>query len=480
MIFNLHASARPLGQRRLRACRLVLWLSVALPALISCQRDRPRPDVVMYVVDTLRADALGCYRGEPGRTPHFDRVASEGARFARAYANSSWTRPSVASLLTGHYPRTHGANGRFDRLRSDLPTLPEVLRKHGYETVGIVANPNLASTFGFRRGFDHFLELYEPVDQVRPIEPQELLVPAERVVDIALEWWRKPRQRPLFLFVFSIDPHAPYTPPPPFDRMYDSEYTGNFDGSFESLFRLAIAGKRADPRDLRHVRALYDGEVAYADHHFGRLLAELDRSPPARAPILVVTADHGEEFLEHGKLDHGQTLYEEVVRIPLLLRWPGRIAPHTSDVPVSLVELFPTLLGLLGIDSSTVAGTGLHHVLLRQRPGAPAPVLLELSLTPPPLTAWVNGTSKLIRSPEHSWYFDLATDPAEQTPKAAPPSLVQGLENVLQRADRLVPAHQEATAEVPARAREALKALGYGGFLGHESGPSPVPPTGQK
>lgn len=458
---------------------LGLWSFLLLPALVSCQRSEPPPDVIVYMVDTLRADALGSYRGEPGRTPHFDRAASEGVRFSRAYANSSWTRPSVASLLTGHYPRTHGANGRFDRLRNDLPTLPEILRQRGYETVAIITNPNLASTFGFHRGFDHFLELYEPVDQLRPIEPQELIAPAERVVDTTLEWWRRPRKKPLFLFVFSIDPHAPYTPPAPFDQLYDSDYSGTIDGSFESLFRLAIAGKAADPRDVRHVRALYDGEVAYADHHFGRLLAELDRSRSQPAPLLIVTADHGEEFLEHGKLDHGQTLYEEVVRVPLLILWPGRIAPRTLDTPVSLVDLFPTVLSLVGIDPPRTAGASLHPALLQQKPPVSAPVLLELSLAPPPLTGWVRGPSKLIRSPDNFWHFDLEGDPTEQRPKPVPDALAGEFEELLRRVDGLAPGSVEATVEIPSGAREALKALGYGRFLRHDSTPSPAPSAGR-
>lgn len=455
-----------------RGLALVFFLIGFLGA--GCRSQTHAPDIVLYVVDTLRADALGFYSGNTERTPHFNRVAHEGARFERAYANSSWTRPSVASLLTGQYPQTHGARTRFDRLREDLPTLPELLRSAGYQTVAIVANPNLASAFGFGRGFDHFIELYEPVDRVRPIEPQELIAPGARVVERALEWWRNKDSRPLFLFVFSIDPHAPYTPPPPYDRKYDPDYSGDYDGSFASLFRLAIAGQAADPRDLRHVRALYDGEVAYADEQFGRLLAELDRAPSTRAPILIVTSDHGEEFLEHGKLDHGQTLFEEVIRIPLVIRWRGRIEPQDVNVPVSLVDVFPTLLELAGVPPPRVAGSSLAAALLNRHSPSSAPILLELSLTEPPWDGGVFGTRKLLRHGSSLSEYDLGADPRELAPYPPRAELVE-------RFQRLLAANQtdrrtgKAAVDLPPHAREALKALGYGEFFREESPPPSSP-----
>ncbi len=460
--------------RRYRAVpyELALALGAAL-SLAGCQMREAKPDIVVYVVDTLRADALGAYRGERGRTPHFDRVASEGALFQRAYANSSWTRPSVASLLTGHNPQTHGARGRMDRLRPDLPTLAELLRANGYRTAAVIANPNLASAFGLARGFEQYLELYEPVDRVRPIEPQELIASAERVVDQALRWWRSVQDAPRFLFVFSVDPHAPYTPPAPYDRKFDPDYRGDYDGSFQSLFRLAVAGTAADPRDLLHVRALYDGEVAYADEHFGRLLAELDGTPISHAPLLVVTADHGEEFLEHGKLDHGQSLYEEVVRIPLLIRWRGRIRPQEVTIPASLVDLFPTILGFAEIPSPPCAGRNLAFPLRARQLPPTAPVLLDLTLTQPPWQGLVEGNAKVLQHGTQMWFFDLERDPNEKHPLQPPLEITQRFVRLLELASRSQ-ATPGAAVTLPPHAQEALKALGYEQLLRHEGSPTPL------
>lgn len=458
--------------------RLAGWvLFIVLYAYGCTGKPRP-PHIILYMVDALRADAIGAYGNSKVQTPYFNRVASHGVRFARAYAASSWTRPSVVSIFTGEYPTVHGAIGRFDQVRPDLPILAEELRKRGYETVGIVANPNLASVFGLSRGFAEYQELYAPVDHVRAIEPQELIAPAAKVVDRALDILRRPRTQPLFLFVFTIDPHAPYLPPPPYDRLYDPNYQGPVDGSFRSLFALALAGPKAPEADRKHLRALYDAEVAYADHEFGRLLAALEQPPWRNCTLLVVTSDHGEEFFEHGRLDHGHSVYEELIRVPLLVVWPGRNLGWTDGGIVSLVDLYPTILDYAGVPlRGQLAQRSLRSRLERPQETIPlAEVFAEVALYEPAWEALIMPHGKLIhnRTSGAFSYFDFAADPGELHPLPSPAAPLLRLQawrqQLAQR--RALPPQPLSPKDLTAGQRQALEALGYGDFFppgGHSS-----------
>lgn len=456
--------------------RTVTLVSIGLACLLGWvlwERGRasPPPHIVLYLVDTLRADALGAYGNSQVHTPSFDKVAHGGTRFDRAYAPASWTRATVGSILTGEYPTVHGAVGRFDRLRPDLPTLAEELHRMGYETAAVVANPNLAPTFGLARGFDEYVELYDPITQVRAIEPQELVATSAQVVDRALAILRRPRSKPLFLFVFAIDPHAPYTPPPPFDRLYDPDYRGAVDGSFQSLFALAILGRQAPEPDRKHLRALYDGEVAYADREFGRLLEELERDPWAGKTVLVVTSDHGEEFLEHDRLDHGHTVYEELIRVPLMFYLPGRPRSIVVEGPVSLTELFPTLLDYAGARERPIRSRSLRPFMEPGPPTKPiAHVFAEVALYDPAWEALVVDHGKLIRNRTSGTlvYYDLVKDPLEQQP-LTPPSVALVTELQRWRLDMEKRRHPAADKlsphELTESQRQALEALGYGEFF---------------
>jgi len=314
-------------------------------ASTGCQRAGG-PNILLYVVDTLRADAVGAYGDTAMHTPAADRLAAEGIRFARAYANASWTRPSMATLLTGTYPRTHGAIGRQDALRSGLPTLATELRARGYHTAAVFANPNVGAAFGFAEGFDDFIPLYPPRLGHGQTLPQEQIGTAVNVVNRAIDWLRAHRRQPFFLLVFSVDPHAPYEPPPPYNTMYDAEYTGHIDGSMESVFALLAGAAMGTPppaRDVQHLRALYHGEVTFNDAHLARLLGELDDQHLTDNTLVVFTSDHGEEFYEHGHGDHGHSLYEELIHIPLIMRWP-RVTARGTVYP-DAVQLADLTLG---------------------------------------------------------------------------------------------------------------------------------------
>jgi arylsulfatase A-like enzyme len=439
--------------------------ALACMLLLGACRRSPPPNIIVYVVDTLRADAIASYGNPAVRTPSFDRLAAGGTRFVQAYANASWTRASMGSLLTGEYPSTHGAVDRLDVLRGDLPRLPSLLRRRGYRTAAIIANPNIGQAFGFADGFDDFTELYQPGTAPRSILPQELIATADRVVDSAIDWLDSHGTAgPFFLFVFSIDPHAPYTPPPPYDTLYDRTYTGGIDGSLRSMFGLGIFGKVPPEREIRHLRALYDGEVAFNDAHLGRLLDSLDRLDLTPRTLFVATSDHGEEFYEHGGRDHGHTLYEELIRVPLVLRWPGTIAVQPYREPVQLADLFPTLLRFAGTDPPTTAGRDLSPVLTRG--GAlETEAYAELDLDKHHMRALVRGKHKLITEVDKAdQYFDLSTDPYETPGRTASPApeLLERLRAIEVLITKKRGARGSlAPTQLPEAARRAMEALGY-------------------
>jgi len=325
--------------------------------------DRPVPatgPVLFLVVDTLRADHLPAYGYDAGSTPHLDAFARDAVRFDQAFANSSWTRPSFASILTGRYAASHGVMAKPDALPEAIVTLPEAMRDAGYATAGFVTNYNVAPYFAFDQGFDSYRYL-EPdfvlgaddtasklvVSQVlrRIVEKARamrgVIVPgtayqdATRVNAAVLRWLDEdaPDDRPWFLFAAYMDPHDPY-----FAHPYDGTGVGR------------AATPHPDPASADRLRALYDGEITFWDARFGELLDALRARGVYDDLTIVVTSDHGEEFHEHGGFWHGTTLYDEQVRVPLLLKLPGnRRGGTTIRHWVQSVDLMPSLLGELGL-----------------------------------------------------------------------------------------------------------------------------------
>lgn len=308
----------------------------------GCSADRPA-NVLVYVVDTLRVDGVDAYAPDPVGTPAFDRLAREGVVFDDAFANSTWTRASVGSLFTGRLPRFHGARTRDDVLAEGLPTLAEVLGGHGYATGFVSTNPNVSTVFGFGRGFDEAIELYARPRSGR-VTTRELVARAPAVTEAAVAWIdRSPR--PFLLVAHTVDPHAPYVPPAAFDRSPHDPRT-----AFPRDFR----GGPLTAADRARVRALYAAEIRANDAAFGALLDALDARGLARDTLVVLTADHGEEFwdVRPGRRGHGNALSDAQLRVPLLMRFPRspRIAPGTRHAGlVAGVDVLPTVLDLLGL-----------------------------------------------------------------------------------------------------------------------------------
>lgn len=291
--------------------------------------------VVLVSIDTLRRDHVSLYGYRRKTTPAIDAFARDAVTFEDAASTSSWTLPAHASLLTSLYPTAHGAVNLNRGLPPGLPGLPSSLRKAGFFSQAMVTHLYLSAAYGFRAEFER--HRYFPETR------------AKELTDRALGFLRAFCDRDYFLFLHYYDPHWHYDPPPPFDRSFDPGYRGKITGvwwDFKKETRETIA-----QRDLEHLIALYDGEILSTDRQLDRLFREMKRLGLFERALVVLTSDHGEEFLDHGSWEHQKTLYEEQLRIPLVVKLPqGEAAGLRVREQVRLVDVAPTVLDALGLD----------------------------------------------------------------------------------------------------------------------------------
>jgi arylsulfatase A-like enzyme len=320
-----HDRAHPVA-RRLACAVLTLVLGCGPDA-----GDRPareQPDVLIYAIDTLRADHLGVYGYGKNTSPRIDAFAADAIVFENAYAPSSWTRPSVASLLTGLYPTSHDVRTRVDRVQASVTLLSEILSGAGYRTAAIVTNPNIVSFWGFDQGFDRFDDIDAAHGEAQP--------DADAVTDRVLAYVSD-ATRPFLVYAHVLDPHGPYDPPAPFAT--------RFGGGPGDVLEPSTMTRETPEATFRNQVARYDGEIGFTDEQFGRLIDGLVARDLYRDALIVVTADHGEELLEHGAGGHGHTLYEELVRIPLIIKLPGNAhAGQRVKARAGLIDVVPTVL----------------------------------------------------------------------------------------------------------------------------------------
>ncbi|HZN53925.1 MAG TPA: sulfatase, partial [Candidatus Polarisedimenticolaceae bacterium] len=343
------------------------------------------PDLVLITLDTVRADRLGCYGHKGGLTPNVDRLAARSVLFEDASAAVPITLPSHATLFTGRYPTSTGVrnNGTFV-LPEGETTLAERLRERGWKTGAVVAAYPLQSRYGLAQGFDIYdEELPRTFSRGQPLPVHFNERDARAVTDRALEVWKRLAGGRRFLWVHYFDAHAPYAAP--------------------------------DPFGAAHREAPYEGEIAFVDAELGRLLAAIAHDAPDA--WIVVTADHGEGLGEHGEKTHGVFLYESTLRVPLVIRAPGRWPEgRRVTAPVTLADVVPTLLSLAGMPAATgLDGENLAPLLEGATPGRDVYAesylpLLEFRFSP--LTMIRDGALKYIDAPVPELY-DVRADPAE-------------------------------------------------------------------
>ncbi|MBI5504135.1 MAG: sulfatase [Deltaproteobacteria bacterium] len=336
------------------------------------------PDVFVIVIDSLRVDRTSLGGRSDGLMPHLEELARRSLTFTHAYAQSSWTKPSVGSLFTSLFPSSHGAMLRTGRLSAQPATLPEAFARAGYATAVFSSNPWISPAFGFERGVGSFVEsehesftrlvtlhrVLKLADKALPGSPvRTVLQQVERafgvsqphrsnclrdesVVEEFAQWLGEPGHGPAFVYFHLMSPHIPYDPP----GVAHEDFA-----DAEQVLLQRVTDPLPEPRRARLMQ-LYDGAVAHGDAMLGRILAAIDARRSSNESVIVVTADHGEEFHEHGAWGHGNSLYDEVVHVPLLVHVPGLEARRIDD-PVMLVDVLPTVTAVAGSASSgSVAG----------------------------------------------------------------------------------------------------------------------------
>lgn len=454
-------SSRQEQPKRLRWAACVIGVILALPVATGCRRsagNRPQT-IILITLDTTRADHLGCYGYTRPTSPNIDRFAADATVYDHAVAPATWTLPSHVSLFTGKFTASHGAqydaNGalhltsaiegppewkrfRVRTIGTAERTLAELLTAAGYTTGGVVAGPWLKRVFGLHRGFDFYDDEHITTENGRP---------ADDVTDRALEWLGDTPGERRFLFVNYFDPHRPLMPPEAFARKFVAE---------------DVLRQPAPSASGTRQRGLYDAEVAFMDHHVGRLFAGLKSRGLYEGAFIILTADHGELLGEHGIAGHGNAPYQEVVHVPLIVKYPGTSAPTgRTDARIQLIDVLPMILDYLAIplpsDTQGSVPPDLDH-----------PILIE-SRTLPRLggdfLAWMDQGKKLIwNSRGNHMLFDLRTDPGEMhnlvdTHPGEVTAMTAALHRYLEGLPP--PGPQAPTQQVDRETAEALRNLGY-------------------
>jgi arylsulfatase A-like enzyme len=429
-----------------------LVLGVGDPVLHDLDAYGRYRSVLLVSIDTVRRDHVGAYGYARPTTPRFDALARAGLLFEDAVSTSSWTLPAHLTMLTGADPGRHGGVDMRHGFNRSVPTVPALLRAAGFATRAVTSHLYVSSVYGVDDGFEHL-----DFRQDRK---------ATEVADRGMDVLDRVGDRPFFLFLHLYDPHWHYDPPDWARRLFESAYAGPLTGNWQDFSRRDRAS--VSDADLAHLLALYDGEIRYADTEVGRVLDHLAARGLDRSTLVVITSDHGEEFLDHGSWEHQKTLYEEVVRVPLALRGPG-LEPRRERAQVGLLDVAPTILSWAGVPAPpSVAGRsllaslpereaygetdqtvdGTHKLFLR---GGAARWKAILSLS---------SDGKETRGEE--WY-DLSSDPVERksvppAPTVADPIRRRALERW--RADRGAGGAARPVCLSPEQ-QERLRALGY-------------------
>lgn len=431
------------------------------------QQTSGRPHVFIYAIDTLRADALEPYGAAIGSSPKIAEFASDAVVYSNARAASAWTLPSTVSLLTGvHADRHQVTRGDMPFSEGQAKSLPRLLSKEGYQTVGISQSHVVSVDFGLAEPFDRFF-LNDHLNS--------FALRSQRVRRFFLQWLRSERNSasPIFAYFHTVDPHAPYEPAGRF-RKAAEENPGKLDREEYSPTVFRLHGHLENAAELRHLKALYDGEVLYADAEFGKFVDLLKYLNLYEDSVIVLVSDHGEEFGEHGGVDHGRTVYDEMLRVPLIIKYPGSLGAGTaSEAPASTVDVAPTILRLAGRTAGDLELDG--RILPPVSPSsAGGMVFAQLELGPGRTVGAVNysvyirDALKCIHSPSGRdqygnklpvWQaFDLSSDPKELSQADATPCAPLA---TAWASGRSPAAGALESSEASKKSLERLRSLGY-------------------
>ncbi|HEY5659084.1 MAG TPA: sulfatase [Myxococcota bacterium] len=441
------------------------WLAFGLAAC-GASGGEPR-NVVLLVIDTLRADHLGLYGYERPTSPQIDAWAARGAVFDRAMATSPWTLPSFGSLFTGQLPSRHtagflgatsGGERGFVTLDASVRSLAEILGEAGYATVAIANNPFLDPEFEISRGFEVYDHEPGSEGEIRR---------ANAIVDRAFDWLdHRSDARPFLMLVHFFDPHINYDPPDGVRGRFAGDYAGPLESPISDLKAIRAGRIPLGARDRAFIVSTYDEEILFVDAQAGRLLAGLRSRGCLEDTIVVLVSDHGEEFWDHGGFEHGHSMFQELLRVPMIVWGPG-IPPQRIAEPVSIADVFPTALEALGLPAvEALASRSLWGVLTRGEAPPVQDLIAEGNLYGPEHKSLIRWPHKLVFDVEsrRAKLFDLEADPSETRDiAAAQPALAKALLSALdaQLREASLARMQHRAADLDESTKEKLRALGY-------------------
>jgi arylsulfatase A-like enzyme len=480
----------------------------ALPAVAIGAKQDGRPNIVLIVMDTTRFDRLSAYGHDRQTTPALDQIASEGVLFTRAYAASPWTLPSHASIFTGVFPSEHRAIREHQYLDDRFPTLAEKLGEQGYHTVAFARKSYLSRESGLARGFHQFFDLFFPLKESALLEVWKWIrgpLPsrdkgAALIVSTAKDWLERSGDRRFFAFFNFNEPHNDLAPPSPYFETYLGHRTETGWGRtrFPDILSYNLGATEYSEEELAIFNDLYDAEVAYQDYRMGQLFDFMRNKGFLEDTLLIITADHGENLGDHDLMGHDFSLHETLIRVPLIVRFPGGSGAHAViDWPVE-IRLLGRLIDLLVArppQAHPLSEEELVEALTGTRTGGA--IIAELYRPSYDLQAWnasprkgdferrlkciLDDRQKYIWSSDgrEEWY-DLAADPCEtnnlagslgRTPSGnredEPGAGFERLEELLKAQEHLW--IEVETENAPQFSEEMIKRLRSLGYLGEEA-----------
>lgn len=457
LLSSLYTESRPLRRWAPMTCIILLlflslsWFATPVLHLSDKTGNAHNCNVLLITVDTLREDHLGCYGNQTVQTPHIDRLADQGILFENTISQIPLTNPSHCTIMTGMYPGRHGIlYNKPSPFKPNVATLPEILSQNGYKTAAFVSGWTLKKKACrlFKR-FQIYDDDYSPLwflpepctlnsfsrqllNLARQIGFGDFMSsitkrPASQVVEAAMRWLNSNNSTPFFLWIHLFDPHTPYTPPAPYNKLYDPEYVGKAHGNwfaFSQKMRLEMVN---NPRDTTHIKALYAGEISYADEQIGILLATLERLGLMEKTLIIFTSDHGESLTEHNYyFNHSHCLYDQSLKVPLIFRFlNAEMGGSKCQELVQLSDIFPTVLEYLGKKvSQKIDGRSLMVHCRTSASTESSPVAVSMSFKEKRQISIRTSQYKYIRAspwwvsyyyfmPGSEEFYDLAADPGE-------------------------------------------------------------------
>jgi arylsulfatase A-like enzyme len=410
------------------------------------------PNIILISIDTLRADHLHGYGYERETSPTLDSLMQKGVSFRQAISPAPWTLPSHVSLFTSLYPHTHGVIAQTLALNEEVTTLPMALKSAGYTNGAVTTMPHLTPRHGFGRGFEFYI-------------CEE--VPAPIAFKRSLEWLSRVESKRFFFFLHLFDVHTDYTPLPRYLEMFESPYEGEIAGKASTLYKVRSGEVVLSDEDVRRLIALYDGGIRQLDDRLGVFLAALERKNLLSNTVVIITADHGEEFLDHGGVLHDNTLYDELIRVPLIMFGPGVPAGKVVEKQVEIIDIMPTILELSGAKAPpNMEGRSLLPLITQDDPE-----WTELAFAEADWKNEVYDVKRAVRTGRYKLYYDrhtkeeelydLLLDPAEKR------NILKELPDVAASLRKELKAWMATERGRPAKMRltedekKRLRALGY-------------------